>query len=199
MGRAFEWLFDRIYGVEPLVEGDPDMILRVAFQSYRGRAFTLSDGTEVRPGCRVVELHQDNERLAGLHRQYDDLSRVGFQYLRMFRASIRALARAWQNDPRFEGVVAAHGTNIFHETAPRAGFDVRPLEPALKRAIVGWHIRRLVAGAHPQGRQRVMLDGRPRQAMEMWISRSMCVSRHGGHLPTSGTGQEFSKRHTPKP
>jgi hypothetical protein len=179
MGQVIERLFDWAYHVEELDEQDKSTNFRIAFQSYGGKPLELSDGTRVERGARVAELHQKNDVLAGLHRQYGSPRRVGVAYTKLMQQSVIALARVWANDPRFEGVVAVYGRNIFPEFAERGGFESREVLPVWRRRMISWWVRRIVASAHPKGRERVMKDGRPREVMEVWISRGKCLALHG--------------------
>jgi len=180
MSGLIERLFERVYHVEPLVTDGADVVLRLAFQVYRGPDFTLADGTNVRHGDRVVELHMSNERLAEIHREHDDPRRVGLAYMDLVTHSLRVLARAWVGEPRFEGVVAAYGVNLHPTQASRGGFEFREVRPAWRRKFLSWWIRRIVAQAHPQGRSRVLTkDGRPREVSELWLSRASCLAMWG--------------------
>jgi hypothetical protein len=100
--------------------------------------------------------------------------------MRIMLHALGVLADRWRHDPRFDGVVAAHGTNLFPEHARNGGFEVRELRPAWRRKLLSWYVRRIVAGAHPQGRERVVLNGRPREVKELWLSRGMCLRHFGG-------------------
>jgi len=180
MGYLVEWLFERLFRVERLAPDDDTVALRVAFQVHRGREIVLGDGTRIEPGARIVELHVRNDLLAGFHRAYDDPRRVGLAYMRVMRRAMRVLAIRWRTDPRFEGVVAVYGRNLFPEHLRDGGFEMRELLPAWRRKLLSWHVRRIVTGAHPRGRERVMLDGRPREVKELWLSWGMCLRHFGG-------------------
>jgi len=180
MSGLIERLFERMYHIEPLVPDAADIALRLAFRVYRGPGFRLSDGTQVRRGDRVVELHLSNERVARLHRDHDDIRRIGLAYAVLLMHSLRALADAWPSEARFEDVVAAYGVSIFPEQAGPGRFEVRELCPAWRRRLLSWWIRRVVAHAHPQGSGRVIArDGTPREVTELWMSRAQCLANWG--------------------
>ena len=179
MGQLVEWLFEKLYHVERLDPDDETVALRIAFQVRSGREIVLEDGTRITPGSRIAELHLRNDLLADIHRRYNDPRRVGLEYMRITRRAMAILATRWSTDPRLEGVVAVHATNLFPEHAHYGGFEVRELLPVWRRKLLSWHVRRIVTGAHPRGHERVMLDGRPRELKELWLSREMCIRLFG--------------------
>lgn len=93
------------------------------------------------------------------------------RYVKRIRESLGRVAAAFDDDPRFAGAVAVYGTSIFPEVAARHGFELRRLEPPWRRELVSWWIRRLVTRAHPQGRERVIEHGKPREVKAIWIGR----------------------------
>lgn len=109
---------------------DPACILRVA----RGRAHAsvrLSDGTEVQPGAAVGELHLWSERLPKIPPEGPDLAWAAHTW-RLWKGSLRTLARCLEADPRLRDVCAFQGESVFlaRDAFPwvrlfqRAGFDV---------------------------------------------------------------------------
>ncbi|HOS92632.1 MAG TPA: hypothetical protein PLD23_04885 [Armatimonadota bacterium] len=179
MGSLIEKLFDWAYHVEPLAENSDHLNFRVCFQTYRGRSIDLPPGIRVERGARVVELHQKNEMLARLHDDHPSPRAAALAYSRLMGESLAALARAWREDPRFQGVVAAYGVNLFADVAVRGGFTARPIRPEWRRKLLSWWIRRIVASHHPAGRARVIKNGVPLMAQEVWISREVCQQLYG--------------------
>lgn len=179
MGSLIERLFEWAYRVEPLAENADHLNFRVCFQTYRGRPIDLPPGVRVERGARVVELHQKNDMLAQLHRDHPSPRAAAVAYVRLMGESLAALARAWRDDPRFSDVVAAYGVNLFPEAAARAGFTPRDILPVWRRRLLSWWIRRIVAAHHPAGKARVIKEGAPLMAQEVWISREACQQLHG--------------------
>jgi peptidoglycan-N-acetylglucosamine deacetylase len=179
LSKLIEAWFERLYHVEPLDLAEPDIALRIAFQRYSGKAFTLADGTAVQAGDRVIEMHMRNDLLAKLHDKYGDPGRVGLAYYCLLRRAMQRMARLWREGPRLEGVVATYGVSIFPEHLERAGFELREVESPLRRALVGRWSRNVVAGGHPRGRERVFRNGKPRGVVEVWMSRSTCLRLFG--------------------
>jgi len=185
VGSLIERLFDWAYHVQPLAEDSDHLNLRVCFQTYRGRPMDLPPGIRVERGARVVELHQKNEMLARLHLDHPSPRAAAVAYARLMGESLAALARAWREDPRFAGVVAAYGVNLFPAAAARAGFTARDILPVWRRRLLSWWIRRIVAAHHPAGRARVVKDGEPLMAQEVWMSRETCQQLHGASCAAS--------------
>ncbi len=152
-------------------------ILRLRLTRYRGRPFTLADGTPIQRGDQIGELHLNNERVAALHDGGRRSQQVGFDAVRAFRASLAALAERARENPRDQAARAFTATTIFYQGIERLGFEVRPLRRRLLSRIMGAFQRRLLAHFHPLGRRR---PGRPRfaEAREIWISRGELLRRY---------------------
>lgn len=129
------------YGIWRFSE-DPDCILRVA----RARArigVHLPDGTEVRPGDAVGELHLWNERLPKMPPEGPDLAWATHMW-RLWRESLRKLAQRLEEEPRLGDVRAFRGETVF---LPRDNF---PWARLFQRA--GFTVLRLPRPRSPWGR-----------------------------------------------
>lgn len=187
-----ERLFTRFYRVEPLDPDNPELAMRIAFQHYVRAPFTLPDGTTVARGDLVCELHMRNDLLAELHTRYGDPSRVAAAYLRLMRDAMRRAASMWQPGGRLERVVALYGVSLFPGHLARGGFVTRPVLPRWRSWLVSWWSRKVVAGAHPEGRTRVLdANGKPLAVYEAWLSRQACLARYGPKPPTSADTDEL--------
>lgn len=174
--RCCDFLYRLAHGLtDPSAEVGP--ILRVQVRPYRGRPFTLADGTEIRRGDLIGVFHVHNERVSRLH-QTRESRWAGLAFRRVFVASLQALADRAQDTPRYRGVKAFTSTTIFHQGTERAGFEVRPLSAALVSRLVATYERSILKQFHPLGRHR---PGRPRfaEARQIWISRQELLRRYG--------------------
>jgi hypothetical protein len=172
---AYRWL----HGLD-----DPDAqvgpILRVEVARHSGQTLRLRDGTEVRPRDRVGIIHLNNERVARLHGDDQDVH-AGLQFRRDFVASLAELARQVAAMRRYEGVRAFTSETILHHGTQRAGFEILPLPNTLRSRLVAAYERAVLARYHPLGRRG---SGRARfsEARAIWISRDELLRRYGTDL-----------------
>lgn len=152
-------------------------ILRVRVARYRGRSFTLGDGTPIHRGDLIGDFHLDNERMVALHEGGRRSRWAGLAFRRAFRASLEALAEQALTAARFHAVRAFTTTTIFHEGTDLMGFEIRPLSTRLEAWLVAAYQRSLITHFHPLGRRR---PGRYRfgEARQIWISRDELVRRY---------------------
>ena len=154
-------------------------VLRVRVTRHRGRPLILGDGTSIRRGDPIGDIHLDNERMAALHEGGRRSRWAGLAFRRAFHASLEALAEAVGNAPRYRGVTAFTATTIFHKGTDLMGFEIRPLSRRFAARLVAAYERSLISRFHPLGRQR---PGRFRfgEARQIWISREELIRRYAG-------------------
>jgi hypothetical protein len=172
--RWLDWLerwFERRYDIRPIGEGG--YIIRLGLVRYRGPTLTFQDGTVVRPGERVGEIHVDNRRAAALH----EGRKGGFRYRREVFRALPALARDLRTRPEYQALQVVGGRSLFWEEARLVGLEHRPL-PAFTRWWLGWWERYLLARYHPAGRQR-LAQGNRTELRQVWITRRTLLERYG--------------------
>jgi len=173
---AYDTAYRWIHGLSgPEAEVGP--IMRLRMTRYRGQPFTLADGTPIRRGDLIGEIHLNNERVAALHDGGRRSRRAGLAARRAFQASLVALAERVGGTPRYGALNAFTAATIFYRAAERLGFEVRPFpRPRLGRLVAAFQ-RRLLAHFHPLGRRR---PGRRRfaEARQIWISRDELLRRY---------------------
>jgi hypothetical protein len=176
-------------GVELIDVGDPDVSFFRVLVIKADRDLTLSDGTRVRRGDPVIDVHFHNERLP----QTTEHSGMAWaaQFGRRIVASYRALAIAAQTDERLKPAVAARARLAFASERNRGDtrrfgqkfgletLDAPPPAPWSRRLhdfgedlwLVG-----LTWVFNPGS-----LKGRStfRRREDLWISRAQLMARHG--------------------
>ncbi len=178
MGRWSGWLegwFERRFAIRPI--GGGGYIFKLRLIRYRGPALTFRDGTVVRSGDVLGELHIDNRRAQALH----EGGKGGLRYRREVFRLLPVLARDLRTRPEYQGVQAVGGQSLFWEEAAHAGFEHWPL-PAFTRWWLTWWERSLLARYHPRGRAR-LAEGRRTELRQAWMTRRMLLERHGKDAP----------------
>ena len=171
LDRLEDW-FARRYDIRPIGAGG--YVVRLGVIRYRGPGLTLQDGTVVRRGDLVGELHVDNRRAAALH----EGRKGGFRYRREVFRALPALARDLRTRPEYQMIQVVGGPSLFWEEAAVAGFEHRPL-PAFTRWWLTWWERYLLARYHPAGRRRLG-EGDRRELRQIWMTRRTLLDRYGG-------------------
>ncbi len=165
--------------IEPI--GSGGYILRVKLTRHRGGRIVLRDGTVIRPGDPLAELHLDNERAAALHAE----GHSGIRFRREIYRALAALAGEFARREEYRPIAAVFGASLFWAEATHAGFEYRDLSP-FTRWWLGWWERYLLSQYHPEGRRR--LDrGRRTVLREVWMSRATVLAfARGGAAAAAG-------------
>jgi hypothetical protein len=187
-------LVDRVDGVLRRCLGvfefsdDPPCILRLSIGRC-SRDVTLVDGTHLRRGERIGELHLWNERVPAVPREGPDLA-WAWQFQRGLQRSFCALAAYVCQEPSLADVRAFRGVNSFgskYASVHMAGIAERwGLELVVVRPRGLWgHLRHLVESAYavaliwaynPNGLRGLDLVRLRRD--ELWISRRALMDRY---------------------
>ncbi len=158
------------------IPGSPHGLLKVQFTRFRGQPMTLPDGTVVRSGDRIAEIHIQNKALPNL------ASRGGvFELVRMFARELVALA-AWTERADFpRRVTAVYGFTILGRVTTRFGFTVRERPHTLRNRMDRFFLTGLLALYSPDGidrlRQGTTYGSYP---VEVWMSLGELQRRYGG-------------------
>jgi hypothetical protein len=172
--RWFDWLedwFERRYAIRPV--GGGGYIIRLGLVRHRGTALVFQDGTVVRRGDLVGEIHVDNRRAAALHEGRN----AGLRYRREVFRALPALAQDLRTRPEYQPIKVVGGPSLFWEEATLAGFEHRPL-PAFSRWWLAWWERFVLARHHPKGRAR-LAEGNRTELRQIWMTRRALLERYG--------------------
>lgn len=195
--RRLEGWWARRYGV---FEYAPTSVLKLQLHAHAGPPVRLSDGTLVRPGDPVAEVHVDNERVSRLHAELEDPRRVGLRFARLLTDALGALAAYFQENPQLPAV-AVFGNTLYWQGAEHLGWDIRDLPPGLSRWFLNSWLRFLVWYYHPLGLRRTA--GRPRlsEVRQIWMSRQRLLELYGSSRRTGSVArpQELIQRNRLQP
>jgi MFS family permease len=157
------------------IPGAPSGIFLVRFARYHGRPITLPDGTPVRRGDRIVELHLLNATVPQVAS-----SASAFALVREMAADLGALA-TWSHMPDFPGDARAlYGLTLLGRAAGRLGFTVRERPRTLMARLDRLFMTGLLALYSPEGLARLRRGTTYGSfPMEVWMSRAELVRRYG--------------------
>lgn len=196
--RGADRLLRRRMGIEEFC-ADEACIIRVALGTA-DRDLCLADGTQIRKGNVIGELHLWNEHLP---RASESETAVAWalEIRRLFAVSLALLAQYVEVDPRFRDVPAFHGgvsfANQFQRDAKVGrvmawfGIETLPSEPTpfenlhefgnalfTLAVIHAFHLGGLFVAAPLRRRQ-----------YEIWLSRRVLLERYSGAKPCLSDGK----------
>ncbi|MFI5271952.1 MAG: MFS transporter [Ktedonobacterales bacterium] len=172
---VYERLWLLFHRVRAIPEA-PSGLLLIRFRRYHGRPLTLPDGTVMRRGDRIGELHFDNRAVARIAAQGDAL-----RLLPLLADDLRALA-AWAQTPAVaDNLRALYGYTLLGRAAVRLGFMTRER----KRTPLTWLDRFFMIGLlalyNPRGTSRLRQGATYSSfPLEVWMSRGELGQRYGG-------------------
>jgi peptidoglycan/xylan/chitin deacetylase (PgdA/CDA1 family) len=175
--RLWDWYeaaWNAWYGVENLGQ---ETVLTLSRGLHYGPDHIMDDGTMIRSGVQIGELHLDRARVAHLHRSIAQ-PRLGFALRRELIHTLQRLARMVVEHPHYHGLEAFRSTTLFWKEATRLGFEVCGGDSPCHHRFVSWYQRMLLARDHPLGCRR--LRGRHLEARTVWLSRQELLRRYGG-------------------
>ena len=158
----------------------PDALLGLERHRHRGDAFTLADGTRVRPGDPAWIIHFDNGRLRRLVPKPGGPLTDAWSAARrdMVRISVAHAAMAPGDRP-----IAYTGISILAPLAHRGGFELRPRRRTAWVRLEDWYLRSVLARWAAGGRARLGRGHRPLVTAEVWMSGAELMRRYGSSPP----------------
>ena len=146
----WERCFAKIAGVKPITT-KMDSVFKLAVRKYRGKSLTLPDGTVLKTGDLLGELHFDNDLLLKISTQSKNPEKIGISLLRQVKNSLPDLAKTLQTDPAYRQIKAVYGITMIYRGANFLGFGIYDLYPAFFKIITTYYQRWLMIIFHPQG------------------------------------------------
>lgn len=193
--ELWERLFARLYRVQSIEGSEAGGVLRWNPRRYRGASFTLDDGTVVRDGDIIGELHFNNERVMEIAKNAENEAGAALGVARALTESLADLARALEEGRIGPEVKCFWGLTFFHRGAERFGFQVEPVRGFYRREVIGRFEKLVLSMYHREGARRLSRGRAGLVPMEVWLSRSTLAKRYGGDRRE---GLRY-KRHARKP
>lgn len=186
--RALDGILRRCMGVEEFC-AEPHCIIRIRIVSA-DRDICLADGTQIRKGDPIGELHLWNEHLPSVYEYRSPLA-WAIELRHLFEFSFLCLAAYLETNPRFQNVRAFRGGMTFaygmHNTAKLRqvmawyGIEILPDEPKhfvyLRDFGNALFTYALICAFHPGGSFGAFRLRRRRR--ELWLSRQVLRDRYG--------------------
>jgi hypothetical protein len=138
----------------------------------------LDDGSEVKIGDTIIELHINNDWFKKRRKLNIKVSQSPREVLGCFEQDLRFLAQQLVNGT-FEGAAALHGSTFLHAGAKRLGFQVEELPDNLWKKGARFYMAGLMRAYHLRGDDVSGLRERSWELKEVWLSKAALLNRYG--------------------
>jgi hypothetical protein len=170
--------FLRLIGhIRPL-KADDSGIICFSLRQYKGPARVLNDGSEVKIGDTIIELHMNNDWFRRRRKLNLKISQSPREILGCFEQDLRFLAQQVVNGT-FEGVAALRGSTFLHTGAKRLGFQVDELPDSLWKKGARFYMAGLMRIYHLRADETPKRRGRPLELKEVWLSKAALLRKYG--------------------
>lgn len=166
------------YHIRP-VRTDGDGIIGVELRRYKGRPVMLGDGSKVKAGDRIIELHLNSAWFRKRRKLSLAASRLQWEVLHCFAKDLGYLAEQMVNGKFDSGITALHGSTLLHVGARRLGFQVEELPTTLWKKLTQFYLTGLMQIHHPLGKEKSKAMGKPLEVKGIWLSKAELLRRYG--------------------
>jgi hypothetical protein len=151
-------------------------LLKVRFTSFKGREFCLPDGTVIKKGDAIGEIHLDSKEMSLFFKDGTKILEAGFLFLKNLKKSLKELAEFASTDGK-KTLKAFRGMTLFHKGSERMGFAVLPIRNPVERFFIKAYLNLLMIRFHPLGLSRIKKKGGFLEPKVVWITRIELLKR----------------------
>jgi|YelNatPaOPRAMG01_1025707.scaffolds.fasta_scaffold99990_2 hypothetical protein len=165
-----------VYGIKPL-KADNSSIISFHLRRYKGATKVLNDGSKVKTGDTIMELHLNNAWFKRRRKLNMKATQSTREILGSFEQDLHFIAQQ-MIDGMFEDVVALHATTLLHAGAKRLGFQVDELPDSLWNKGARFYMINLMRVYHLR---RDGLSGSRRKSWELrevWLSKAALLTKY---------------------
>ncbi|MGA2670519.1 MAG: hypothetical protein ABSF21_03770 [Dehalococcoidia bacterium] len=165
-----------IQHIRPL-KADDSGIICLNLRRYKGPTKVLNDGSEVKTGDTIIELHLNNDWFKGRRNLNLKASQSPREFLGCFAQGLHFLAQQVASGT-FGNIAALHGSTLLHVAARRLGFQVDELPDSLWKKGARFYMAGLMQVYHLRGDEVAGLREKPRELKEVWLSKAALLSKY---------------------
>jgi hypothetical protein len=166
-----------VYHIRPL-KGDESGIIRFNLRHYKGPTKILNDGSEVKTGDTIIELHLNNAWFKRRRKLNLRASQSPREVLGCFAQDLHLLAQQVASGT-FGNITALHSSTILHVGAKRLGFQVDELPDSLWKKGARFYMAGLMQVYHLRGDEVSGLREKSWELKEAWLSKAALLTRYG--------------------
>jgi peptidoglycan-N-acetylglucosamine deacetylase len=170
-----------IYHIRPL-KADDSGIIRFNLRHYKGPTKVLNDGSKVKTGDTIIELHLNNAWFKRRRKLNLRASQSPREFLGCFAQDLHLLAQQIASG-MFGNITALHGITLLHIAARRLGFQVDELPNSLWKKGGRFYMAGLMQVYHLRGDEVSGLREKLWELKEVWLSRAALLTRYGPKHP----------------
>jgi hypothetical protein len=170
-------LLRAIHHIRPL-KADDSGIIRLSLRHYKGLNRVLNDGSEVKRGDTIVEVHLNNDWFKRRRNLNLSASQSPREFLGCLAQDLRILAQQVASG-MFGEIAALHGITLLHIAARRLGFQVDELPNSLWKKGARFYMAGLMQVYHLRGDDASVVREKPWELKEIWLSKAALVSKYG--------------------
>lgn len=167
-----------IQGIKAL-KTDNNGIIRFSLRRYKGVTRVLNDGSLVKAGDTIMELHLNNEWFKQRRKLNLRASQSSREFLGCLARDLHFLAEQVSSGTFGNNIVALHGSTILHVAAGRLGFQVDELPDSLWKRGARFYMAGLMQVYHLRRDEVSGLKEKPWELKEVWLSRAALLSKYG--------------------
>jgi hypothetical protein len=165
-----------IYHIRPL-KADDSGIIRFNLHRYQGPTRLLNDGSEIKIGDTIIELHLNNAWFKRRRKLNLSASQSLREFLGCFAQDLHFLAQQVDSGI-FGNITALHGSTILYVAARRLGFQVDELPDSLWKKGARFYMAGLMQVYHLRGDEVAGLREKTWELKEVWLSRAALLTRY---------------------
>ena len=167
--------------IRPL-KADDSGIIRFNLRHYKGPTRILNDGSEVKAGDTIIELHLSNDWFKRRRKLNLKASQSPREVLGYLAQDLHLLAQKVASGT-FGNITALHGSTILQAGAKRLGFQVDELPDSLWKKGARFYMAGLMQVYHLRGDEAWGLREKTWELKEVWLSRAALLTRYGPKNP----------------
>ena len=179
---AYDLLYARYWRTEPI-----GAVLAFDRRVYHGPDRRFADGTVLRAGITMGELHLQNRRVLALHARATHPLAVGLAFRREIVLSLRALAQRAARDPAVGSLPAFHARTILTAGAEHLGFVCEYDGAGRWAPLRALHFHLMLCRYHAAGFGRWPATLRPVRAL--WLTSAELERRYRGAPAVRGAAE----------
>ena len=163
--------------IRPL-KADYSGIIQFDLHRYKGPTKALDDGSEVKTGDTIIELHLNNVWFKRRRNLNLSASQSPREFLGCFGQDLHFLADQVASGT-FGNVTALHGVTLLHVAARRLGFQIDELPDSLWKKGAQFYMAGLMQVYHLRGDEGSGLRGKGWALKEVWLSKAALLGKYG--------------------
>ena len=171
-----DWLLCVICRIKPL-KTDGSSIISIELRRYKGSYITLADGSEIKAGDQIIELHLNSTWFKRRREENLESKQLPWIALHCFSQDLNFLTKQIANGT-FGKSIALHSCTLLHNGARRLGFQVQELPNSLWKKCAQFYMAGLMRAYHLPSEGHFETLGRSLELKEVWLSRETLLKAY---------------------